>query len=191
MGEMQMFTCQPVPLGPAPRGGEGERCPPPQGSQGTRLHGGGAGFSEGGSVKSSRRKGILFRRKKGFRAGQCWGEQCRLWSRGGGGGRMGAETTRKGWCWEKPASQEVQEVHRNESYGVIYSLFSRFFQLWQNYLGARTAAGFVCPSIALHDLLPTPFLVSHQALLFLPLKCIFTFFFYFDPICTLLPDYCF
>lgn len=85
MGEMQMFTCQWVRLGPAPRGGEGEWCPPPQGSQGTRLHGGGAGFSEGGSVKSSRRKGILFRRKKGFRAGQCWGEQCRLWSRGGGG----------------------------------------------------------------------------------------------------------
>lgn len=177
MGEMQMFTCQWVPLGPAPRGGQGERCPPPQGSQGTRLHGGGAGFSEGGSVKSSRRKGILFRRKKGFRAGQCWGEQCRLWSRGGGGGGIGAETTRKGWCWEEPAFQEVQEVHRNESYGVIYSLFSRFFQLWQNYLGARTAAGFVCPSIALHDLLPTPFLVSHQAPLFLPLKCIFTFFF--------------
>lgn len=48
---------------------------------------------------------------------------------GGRWGGIGAETTRKGWCWEEPASQEVQEVHRNESYGVIYSLFSRFFQL--------------------------------------------------------------
>lgn len=169
-----MFTCQTVPLCPAPRVGEGTRCPPLQGSQGTRLHRGGLGFSEGGreeggSVKSSRRKGILFRRKKGFGTGGCWGEQCGVWSRGRG------QTTRKGWCREEPAFQEAQEVYRNESYGVIYSLFSRFFQLWQNYFGARTARGLCplehCPSW------PPPTSLSAQSLLLLPLKCILTLFF--------------
>lgn len=185
-----MFTCQPVPLGPAPRGGQGERCPPPQGSQGTRLHGGGAGFSEGGSVKSSRRKGILFRRKKGFQ-GSAGENSADCEAGGGGGGGMGAETTRKGWCWEEPASQEVQEVHRMrvmESF-IAYSQGSSSFD--KIILVPELPLALSVRALPFMTSSQLPFWSVTRPCCFFHSSAFSLFFFYFDPICTLLPDYCF
>lgn len=96
-------------------------------------------------MRGSRRKGILFRTKKGFRRDGA--------GRTGRSIKQGEQTTRKHWCWEEPALWEVQEVYRNEGHGVICSLFSRFPTFDKIILVPKLPKGFVFLGIDLHDLL--------------------------------------
>lgn len=59
-----------------------------------------------------------------------------------------------------------------------FKAYSQAFQIWQSYFGVKSAWG-LSVGIDFHDTCPTPnfsFPVSHQALLFFPLKCICMFF---------------
>lgn len=117
MFQKNMGKCKfsPVKLAPWARPSPDlpRKLPPGEGSGGRRQANGSKD-----SVKSPRGEGLCLEWKRTFG----WGAVGEKWVVY----KQRDEATTRGWGPEKPAFWEVQEVYRNESQGVIYSLFSRF-----------------------------------------------------------------
>lgn len=101
---MQNFTCQTGPLSLALRVGEEDELPP-----------------SSPLVRVPRELASLGADQVSVREAEGRGAERREAGENLVSREQGEETTRKHWCLG-----EVQEVYRNESHGVIYSLFLRF-----------------------------------------------------------------